>query len=145
VPDGWVPEPPANNMRRAQYRVPGPGGEGECVVFYFGAGQGGDAQANAARWAAQFKGADGAPATATMKTRTGNVGGMEVLYVEARGAYDPGMMAGGTGGPKPGYALLGAVVAGPESNWFFKLTGPERTVEAQRAAFEAMLGSTSRS
>jgi hypothetical protein len=41
-------------MRRAQYKVPGPAGAGECVVFYFGPGQGGDAQSNAERWASQF-------------------------------------------------------------------------------------------
>jgi hypothetical protein len=35
--------------------------------------------------------------------------------------------------------LLGAVAEGPDSNWFFKLTGPEATVRAERAAFEGML------
>ena len=33
---------------------PWPGGEAECVVFYFGAGQYGDALANAERWAGQL-------------------------------------------------------------------------------------------
>ena len=27
---------PSSSMRRAQYRVPGAGGDAECVVFYFG-------------------------------------------------------------------------------------------------------------
>ena len=31
-------------MRRAQYRISGSGGDAECVVFYFGPGQGGDAR-----------------------------------------------------------------------------------------------------
>jgi hypothetical protein len=141
VPAGWVSEPPANSMRRAQYRISGAGGDAECVVFYFGAGQGGDAQSNAERWASQFQNADGSPAMDTMKTRRASAGGREVLYVEARGTYDPGMMSGGAGGPKPGYALLGAVVQGPDANWFFKLTGPAAIVEAQRQAFEAMVGS----
>jgi hypothetical protein len=141
VPAGWVSEPPANEMRRAQYRIAGAAGDAECVVFYFGPGQGGDAQSNAERWASQFKNADGTPAMDTMKTRAATVGGREVLYVEAHGAYDPGMMSGGSGGPKPGYALLGAVVQGGDANWFFKLTGPAATVEAQRAAFESLVGS----
>ena len=54
VPDSWTSEPPANAMRRAQYRVPGPGGDAELVVFYFGPGEGGDPRANAERWAGQF-------------------------------------------------------------------------------------------
>ena len=41
IPTDWVDEPPANPMRQAQFRVPGPGGDGVCVVYYFGTGQGG--------------------------------------------------------------------------------------------------------
>jgi hypothetical protein len=51
------------------------------------------------------------------------------------------MMTGGAVEQKPGYALLGAIVEGPDANWFFKLTGPAATVDAQRQAFEAMVGS----
>ena len=46
--------------------------------------------------------------------------------------------------PKPGYKLLGAVAEGADANWFFKFTGPEKTVEANRAAFEGMLKSLKR-
>src|SRR5215510_5307663 len=55
APAGWIAETPSSPMRKAQYRVPGPGGDGECAVFYFGPGQGGDPMANAQRWAGQFK------------------------------------------------------------------------------------------
>jgi hypothetical protein len=43
--------------------------------------------------------------------------------------------------PKPGYRLLGAVAPGPDANWYFKFTGPDATVNAQRAAFESMVKS----
>jgi hypothetical protein len=143
APAGWVSEPPANTMRRAQYRVPGPGGEGECVVFYFGPGQGGDPQSNAERWASQFLGTDGQPATAQTASRT--VNGIDVLFVEAAGTYQSGSMVGmGQGVPKPDWALLGAIARGPDANWFFKLTAPRATLEANRAAFEAMVGSLER-
>jgi hypothetical protein len=140
APDGWVAEPPANRMRRAQYRIPGLRGDAECVVFYFGPGQGGDARANAERWAAQFTNSDGTPSTGALKTRTSESGGMKVLLVETRGTYAGGAMSGNAG-TQPGYALLGAIVEGPDANWFFKLTGPEATVAAQRAAFALMIGS----
>lgn len=141
APAGWVAETPSNPMRRAQYKVPGAGGEGECAVFYFGPGQGGAPMANAERWAAQFADANGRPATASMKTRTETVHGAQVLYVEAAGTYMSGGMMGDAVVPKPGWALLGAVVEGPDANWFFKFTAPEKTIAGQRAAFEAMIQS----
>ncbi len=141
APAGWVSVPPANNMRLAQYRVPSSGGDAELVVFYFGPGQGGDPQSNAERWASQFIGEDGKPATASLKTRQLESNGVAITVVEARGTYQSGGMMGGTPENKPGYALLGAIAAGPDSNWFFKLTGPEATVEAQRAAFDELLRS----
>jgi hypothetical protein len=141
VPAGWVSEPPANAMRRAQYRVPGAAGEAECVVFYFGPGQGGDPRSNAERWASQFVTADGKPASAALTTRAAEAGGMKVLFVETRGTYLQGAMAATPVEQKAGYALLGAIVEGPDANWFFKLTGPEKTVLAQRVAFDALIGS----
>jgi hypothetical protein len=47
LPSGWTEEAPSSSMRRAQYRIPGPGGPAECAVFYFGPGQGGDAVSSA--------------------------------------------------------------------------------------------------
>lgn len=141
APASWQSVPPTSSMRRAQYRVPGPGGDAECVVFYFGPGQGGDPQSNAQRWAAQFAGADGKPALDTLKTREIAVGSSKVLMVEANGTYQPGAMMGGPDQPQPGWALLGAIAQGPDANWFFKLTGPGATIEAERANFDALLQS----
>lgn len=145
APAGWTSETPSNSMRRAQYKVPGPGGDGECAVFYFGPGQGGDPQSNAERWAAQFVDGVGNPAVGSMKTRTGKVGEIDVLFVEARGTYQSGSMMGmGGGTSKPGWALLGAIATGPDANWFFKLTAPETTIEAQRKSFDEMIASLKR-
>lgn len=142
VPSNWKVEPPANPTRRAQYRVPGPGGDGECVVFYFGPGQGGDPASNAERWAAQFEPVSGM--TAAKKTRTLTAGGMNVLVIETAGTYLAGGLMGGPVVRKPDWALLGAVVEGPDANWYFKFTGPRGTVDAQRAAFEGLLRSLKR-
>ncbi len=142
VPRGWIEEKPASAMRRAQYRVPGESGDGECVVFYFGPGQGGDPISNAARWAEQFSLADGSPAHATMKTSEIEVGELKVVMVEVAGTYKGGMtMTSAPASPKPGYRLLGAVAPGPDANWFFKLTGPDATVNGQRGAFTSMVSS----
>ena len=140
APAGWVEVEPSSSMRRAQYRVPGPGGDAELAVVYFGPGQGGDAMSNAKRWAGQFKRPDGSPATETTKTM--RAGDRSVLLVEVAGTYDGGMtMTAAPSTPKPGYALLGAIVEGPDANWFFKLTGPEATIAAQRDPFLTLLQS----
>jgi len=142
VPAGWTQEPPANPTRRAQYRVPGKAGDGEFLVFYFGPGQGGDAASNVERWAAQFEPESGK--SAAKKTRTLTAGGMKVLVIETAGTYLAGSMIGGQVERKPGWALLGAVVEGPDANWYFKFTGPKGTVDAQRSAFDGLLKSLKR-
>lgn len=143
-PKGWVREAPSSSMRRAQYRIPGPGGEGECVVFYFGPGQGGDANSNAMRWADQFEQADGKPSRQALKTKTIDVGGVRVVLTETTGTYRGGMPGGPAAPSRPDYMLLGAIARGPDANWFFKATGPRATMEAQRAAFEGMIQSLKR-
>ena len=65
-----------------------------------------------------------------MKTSSLMPGDIEVLVIEVTGTYVGGM-GGPDGAQKPGYMLLGAVAAGPDANWFFKLTGPQATVETQ--------------
>ena len=142
APSGWISEKPASAMRRAQYKVPGSAGDGECVVFYFGPGQGGDPMANAKRWSDQFALADGSPAESAMKTSEIVVGGLKVFVVEVAGTYKGGMtMTPAPAEPKPGYRLLGAVAPGPDANWYFKFTGPDATVVAQRDAFMSMVKS----
>lgn len=138
VPANWK-EQASRPMRAATYSVPAAAGDaegGECAVFFFGKGQGGDAEANVQRWAGQF---EGSPKPAR-STRT--VAGMTVQIVEVAGTYlapsGPMMQSQGR---KPGYKLLGAIVPAPEGSVFFKLTGPAKTVDAARAAFDALVAS----
>lgn len=142
-PESWVEEAPSSGMRRAQYRVPGAGGDAECIVYYFGPGQGGGAEANAQRWAEQFKQPDGRSWTEVTKMTEIRPNGVATLLVEVTGTYSGGMGPGGmTGGAeKPNQMLLGAIAAGPDANWFFKLTGPEATVRAQQPSFLALVNS----
>lgn len=143
MPDGWIEEPPANLMRQAQYRVPGSAGDGLCVVYYFGAGQGGTPQANAERWAEQFVQPDGSPSREALTTSQTTVNDLSVLSVEITGTYMEGgmMMTGAPGQEWPGYMLSGAIIEGPDANWFFKLTGPEATVQENSTQFEALVNS----
>ncbi len=141
-PEGWLDEPPANAMRQSQYRVPGAAGDGECVVYYFGAGQGGGPMANAERWAGQFTQPDGSSSIEAMETEEIVTHELDTLLIKVTGTYSSGgMMTGAPAQTLPGYKLLGAVVQGPDSNWFFKFTGPEATVDENAETFRALIDS----
>jgi len=142
TPEGWVEVEPASSMRLAQYRIDGPGGSGECAVFYFGPGQGGDAMSNATRWASQFVQGDGRPSTEVMRYSQLDGSRIPVNIVEVTGIYNGGLsMTGETPKELTGHMLLGGIAQGPDANWFFKFTGPTATVEAERDAFIDMMKS----
>lgn len=142
VPQDWIEQMPSNTMRVAQYKVPGPAGDGECVVYYFGPGQGGGAMANAQRWAGQFSQPDGSSSVDAMLMKRLESTRRPVDVVEVTGTYDGGMT--GTdqpAAPMANYMLLGAIAEGSDAPWFFKFTGPEETVRSQRNGFVSMLES----
>jgi hypothetical protein len=129
-------------MRVTQYVVNGPAGPGECVVFYFGPNQGGDSMANAQRWAGQFSQPDGRSSVELMTMTEIEGARVPVRVVEVTGTYEGGMtMSQQPFEAKTGYMLLGGIADGPDAPWFFKFTGPEETVRAQKDAFLGMMTS----
>ena len=140
-PPGWPRVPSASPMRKATYKVPAvakDADDGELAVFYF-RGEGGSTEANIQRWISQFP--DTKPSDAKRTQR--NVGGMSQTIVEVEGTYSSGMPGGPNtpSSPKAGYKLIGAVVETSAGPYFFKLTGPKKTVEAARGTFLTMLDS----
>ena len=129
-------------MRAATYKVPPAAGNrspAECVVYFFGKGQGGPVDANIERWNNQVQAPLGKPAAAQIRKRV--VHGLPVTTIDVSGAYT------GMAGPQaqsvavPGYRLLGAVIENPGGNIFLKFAGPVRTVNANATAFEKLLSS----
>lgn len=140
-PADWQPQP--KPMRTANFVVPGAGGDGECAVHYFGAGQGGSVEANVQRWLGQFLGADGRPLQAAdAKRAERTVNGIAVTTLDVAGTYlfKPFPMAR-QAVEKPGYRMLAAIARGPDAPIFFKLTAPAKTAAAAEAAFHRMLDS----
>ena len=130
-------------MRAATYSIPtasGDQGVAECVVNFFGPGQGGGIEANVERWKGQVLGADGKPAVAKIDKRAGK--GVTITRVDASGTYTGmgGPMNSGAQ-PAPGYRLIGAIAEGPGGNVFFKLTGPAKSIAAQEKNFDQLLSS----
>ena len=145
APAAWKTEGP-RPMRAATYSIPlsaGDQGVAECVVNFFGPGQGGGVDANVERWRGQVLGADGKPAAAKIDKRT--INGIAVTRVDSSGTYT-GMGGPMMGGAKPaaGYRLIGAIAEGPGGNVFFKLTGPAKSIAAQEKHFDQLLSSLER-
>jgi len=137
LPAGWQPEAPSSSMRAAQAQIPGAAGTGQLTVFFFGVGGGGGTDSNIERWIGQVE-VD--PATPPLREAfTGD--GIRVSWVEARGTLKPSTMGTGPTSPQPDSVLLGAVVEGAGGPWYFKATGPAATMDSQKDAFLAMLGS----
>ncbi len=144
APSAWKSETPTSAMRNAQYRISGPGGSAECVVFYFGPGQGGTVNANIERWASQFRRADGAPIGDALKRREIKAGDIPVTLVEIAGTFVGGMGGGPSGPEQRDQMMLAAIADGPDARWFFRAIGPRATLEAARADFEKMARSIKR-
>lgn len=139
-PPGWVRLDQSSPMRLATYRVPHAAGDkddAELAVFHFGGGQGGDVEANLSRWEHQF--GDVKPGASRRTDRTVNGLKAHVLEIES-GTYTAMAMAPGQSpSAKSEYGMLATVVETPLGSYFFKMTGPVKTVKAQKDAFMTML------
>jgi hypothetical protein len=129
-------------MRLAQYRLPRQEGDpedAELAVFYFG-GQGGSVQANVDRWIGQFSNSDGSPVT-NPRVSEKETNGIPLTLVDVSGTYHQAqgpMMAQTTA--RENYRMMAAVAEGPGGPTFFKLTGPQPTVDHFEESFNSFLG-----
>ena len=142
VPAEWSEQTPSSSMRKAQYALPkvaGDGEDAELAVFYFGPGQGGSVEANIERWIGQISQPDGSSSKGKAKTNKKEIGGMPVTLVDVSGTYSAGMMSSAP--PRQGYRMLAAVAETTEGPWFFKLTGPEKTIAKWSSSFDQLINS----
>ncbi len=134
TPAPWKTVPTSSPMRAGTLHFPVEGSEAplEAVFYYFGPGQGGDTEANIARWLGQF---EGAPESKREELAAGD---KKVALVVAHGTYLDGPPFGGTKTPRPDYSLLGAIVPAADANVFIKLTGPKDAVAKVLEAFKTL-------
>jgi hypothetical protein len=140
VPTEWTRRPPANEMRLAEFTVPGPGGEVTLIVSRFKGG-GGDAASNVNRWKTQFVTADGAPQTEA-KVQTALRPPLTITRVDISGTNIAPVMPGA---PKaynePNSRMLGVIVEGAGDPYFFKAVGAADTLAVWEPAFTAFADS----
>jgi hypothetical protein len=144
IPDRWTNEPPSSSMRAGQIRLPRAEGDpedGEIGIFYFGPGAGG-IEANIQRWYGQMQRPDGSPVEQAARRESLRAGALAVTVIDVSGTLKASSMPGmPPRAEKKGYRMLAAIVEASNGPWFFKGTGPEKTMEAARAPFRAMLES----
>lgn len=132
--------------KRAGYKVPKAGADaedGEVTVFFFGTGSQGDPERLYKEWFEQFDG--DAAGKAVRKTLDSPAGKIDTI--EVAGTYK--VPLGPAVGPKKKspmqmvkekWRLFAAVVhTHDRGNWFFKLVGPDETVQASKDALETAL------
>ena len=144
APDDWIEHPAESAMRVTQFRlpkVPGDAEDAELVVFYFGGG-GGSVDANLQRWIGQMEQPDGRSSFEVASTMGFDANGLAVTVLDVPGTYvAAGRPGSATRLNKPDFRLMAAVVETPVGPYFFKLTGPDRTVARWDNRFAAFLRS----
>ncbi len=144
APVDWVRVDSSSAFRVAQFGLPraeGDSEDAELIVYYFG-GDGGTVAANLERWTDQMVQPDGRP-SANVATTTGfEVANLPVTVLDVPGVYAAEVQPGsGMHYFKRGFHLKAAVVETPEGPYFFKLTGPARTVATWDSRFTTLLQS----
>ena len=140
VPASLQERPASSQMRLVEFSVPrDDDAQAEVIVYYFGAGQGGSADANIARWKGQFTSPDGGPVTPDVTTLKGasfptTVASFQGTYARAIG------MDGGAGG-EPDQGLVAAIVETPRGSLFLQLHGDRKAVDAVKGDFLDMVRS----
>jgi len=145
VPGTWtIVAEGKHGARKATYRIKGGDKEeAELEVFFFGTGKAGDPTPILAEWKKQFDG----DVVEDKKTDAFTSAAGKVDWIELSGTYKQGLSP--PVGPKKkspvqmvkkNFRLLGAVVHTKDrGNWFFKLKGPEDTVQSVKSGFRTML------
>jgi hypothetical protein len=131
----WKSLPSTSTMRLATSRIPRATGDTEDTDLSV-VRAGGSTDANVQRWIGQFE--NGGKDTRTVKL----IHGIKTTIVEVHGTFSGGGMSMDNAPVShPNWTLLAAIVEAPGTPYFFKMTGPTKSVAAARPAFDALLAS----
>jgi hypothetical protein len=146
VPAGWTSRPPSSSMRIAEFSLARAAGDKEdasVTVFFFGASQGGNVQANIDRWVGQMAQPDGQPSSKVAKTTTApTASGLKLSIVDVSGTYVAEVAPGSAERfNKPGFRQIAVFVATPGGPYFVKCLGPSATIAKWHDSVQAFLRS----
>lgn len=146
APDGWVSKAPSSSMRLAEFTLAKAAGDAEdasVTVFFFGATQGGNVQANIDRWISQMAQPDGRASKDVAKTSSmTSASGLKLTLVDVSGTYVAEVAPGATEKfYKPGFRQIAVYIDTPGGPYFVKALGPAATIVKWNAAITAFLTS----
>jgi hypothetical protein len=144
VPAAWKETTTTSPMRVKQFSVPHAAGDkldAEVIVFFFGPGQGGAADANITRWKAMFDPPAGKKIDDVAKVDTMKIGDLKAIVLDVRGTYKPSAMGpmAPAGEPRPNHRMLSVIFETPHGPYFIRFVGPEKTIERNKQDFERWL------
>jgi hypothetical protein len=125
APAQWTAKP-TGAMRKGSYSIKGEGGEADLSITAFPGDVGGDL-ANLNRWRGQIQLPPVGQSEFEAATQHLDRNGLHMTVVDVAGT--------GANAQR----ILGAMVPFEGATWFFKLTGPDKLVAQQKAAFTAFL------
>jgi hypothetical protein len=140
VDEGWIQEAPSSSMRLTQFRLPAsePGiDDAELAVF---SSIGGSVQDNLSRWFDQFSQPDGSDSQEKARVQKFSVNEMSTTIADLTGTFTGGGMPMSQPVEKKDYRLLAAIVVGASDVYYFKLVGPDKTVERWATSFGEFIG-----
>ena len=136
--DGWLQQQLSSSMRHDQYELPGPEGSDAATLAIF-KGIGGSIDSNIDRWKKQFITPPNNPDSNLSKQETKVINQIPVHIVAVQGTYLKPRMPMMMNGPKielKDYVLLAAIAETKAGLWFFKVTGPQKTVNFWEKDFD---------
>ena len=140
VDEGWIQEVPSSSMRLTQFRLPASErgiDDAELAVF---SSIGGSVQDNLSRWFDQFSQPDGSDSQDKARVQEFSVNEMSTTIADLTGTFKGGGMPMSQSVEKKDYRLLAAIVVGASDVYYFKLVGPQKTVEQWATSFGQFIG-----
>lgn len=146
APDGWASKTPSSSMRLAEYTLGKAAGDAEdasVTVYFFGATQGGNVQANIDRWISQMAQPDGRASKDVAKTTTmTSAAGLTLTLVDVTGTYVAEVAPGSAEKfNKAGFRQIAVYINTPGGPYFVKALGPAATIAKWHGQITTFLGS----
>ena len=140
-PTDWLQQEPSSSMRHDQDELPGPKGSDLATLAIF-KGIGGSVDSNIDRWKKQFIVPPNTAESNWAKQESKVINQIPVHIVSVQGTYLKSRMPMMMDGPKielKDYALLAVIAETNTGLWFFKVTGPQKTVKFWEKDFDTFI------
>jgi hypothetical protein len=145
APAAWKAAKKLTTFRVGEFAIPKADGDkedAELVIFFFGKGSGGGTADNVNRWKGMFAAPAGKNIDDLTKIDTFKIGDVDITYVTISGTYlskFPPFAPNAKVIPKENFRFIGVIFDSKEGPYFLRVTGPARTIDANKEGFDKWL------